>query len=297
MELAKLSRYFFNESFSMTYYLRESEWYQSVNVPEGMNLDMINQPGRLSALMIPSINELDTNKIFIDLGCGTGALGLQALRNGAKFVYFVERDAQMFHIIQNVLPKKIDAAKFKLINKDIEDLTSADFDHGTPDYVVSEFFGPRLFDEGYVNYTKHIRSMFPLCRFIPEEFVVEFYYADIDYSQPIWPSDPDLIDHYKFMYKSKGFSRHIDTPNNLAPIGTITFNANTQEFKNSLEFKITDKDEKIIYGKMLIRNSTFEQYYSSIGWLIDQTDYGKNMKLYFDIQDFFNPRFIQEEII
>ena len=59
----------------MTYYLKESEWYQSVHVPEGMNLDMINQPNRLSELLLPAIDLVEPNKIFIDMGCGTGILG------------------------------------------------------------------------------------------------------------------------------------------------------------------------------------------------------------------------------
>ena len=166
----------------MTYYLRESDWFNSTDIPEGMNLDMLNTVGsRLSKLLTPSLYKVVTDKVVIDMGCGTGILGLQALSRGAKFVYFVERDTQMYHILKNVLSTKLDSTHYKLINKDIEDLTVEDFDMGIPDITVSEFYGPRLFDEGYVNYTKHIRSLFPKCYFIPETFKVDFYLNNIDY--------------------------------------------------------------------------------------------------------------------
>jgi SAM-dependent methyltransferase len=278
----------------MTYYLKESEWYQSVNVPEGMNLDMMNMPNRLTQLLIPAIDQLESGKVFIDLGCGTGALGLHALKNGAKFVYFVEKDTQMFHIIKNLLPKKIDSDKFKLINKDIEELSIDDFNYGVPEVVVSEFYGPRLFDEGYVNYTKHIRSLFPKCEFIPQKFVAEFYLSNIDYSQPIWPVDPEFIDHYKFMYKTKGFSRHIEFPTNSIRLGKITFDANTQEFINSLIFDCKTDANKLLYGRMIIQHNELEQYYTSIGWVVDNLD-NKKFEVYFDETNYFNPRLIEKE--
>ena len=131
----------------MTYYLNESEWMNSRYVPEGMNLDMLNNlDSRLDALLIPAIRNSVYDKIVIDLGCGTGILGLNAINYGAKFVYFVERDPHMFHILENVISKKLSASQYKLINKDIEDLTVEDFDMGTPNITVSEFYGPRLFD-------------------------------------------------------------------------------------------------------------------------------------------------------
>lgn len=276
----------------MTYYLKESEWFQSVNTPEGMNLDMINMPERLTKLLIPAINQIERGKIFIDMGCGTGALGLHALKNGAKFVYFVERDPQMFHIIQNVLPEKIDNSKFKLINEDIENLTIDLFDHGTPDIIVSEFYGPRLFDEGYINYTKHIRSLFPNCFFIPETFLADFYLGDIDYTQPIWPVDPMFIDHYKFMYKSKGFARYIEPPCNLDPLGQITFNANDQTFNNSVNFSKKINRDRLLYGNMIIKHGDLTQPFTTIGWVLDENDSEKRFEIFFDKENYFNPRLI-----
>jgi predicted RNA methylase len=276
----------------MTYYLKESEWYQSVVVPEGMNLDMLAMPGRLDTLLKPALEQVAANNIIVDLGCGTGVLGLHALSKGATFVYFIERDPQMFHILTNVLPNKISGSNYKLINKDIESLCIDDFDCGLPDVVISEFYGPRLFDEGYVNYTKHLRSFLPKCQFIPETFKVDFYLNDIDYTQSIWPSQSELVDHFKFMYKEKGFAKHIDIDCSEC-LGSITFNANTQQFDNSVEFNYKIDSEKLLIGKAIIEHKNFTQYYTVIGWVMDSTDINKTFRVYYDVEQYFNPRKVE----
>ena len=277
----------------MTYYLQESDWFNSTDIPEGMNLDMLNTvEGRLSKLLSPSLKNVSTGKIVMDMGCGTGILGLQALDMGAKFVYFVERDVQMYHILKNVLSNKLDSTHYKIINKDIEELLIEDFDKGNPEVIISEFYGPRLFDEGYVNYTKHIRSMFPNCYFIPETFKVDFYLNNIDYKLPIWPTEHDLIDHFKFMYKEKGFAKHIYTTQNLC-VGSIEFNANTQTFDNNMEFTYNGTKELLLIGVAYIKHDELHQDYTRFGWLLDEADTGKKFRVYYDIDNYFNPRKIE----
>jgi predicted RNA methylase len=274
----------------MTYYLEHSEWMNSLHVPEGMNLDMLNDlPNRLETLLKPALKQASPNSIVIDLGAGTGILGMYALESGADFVYFVERDPQMFHVLSNILPNKLDSSKFKLINKDIESLSIDDFDCGTPNVVVSEFYGPRLFDEGYVNYTKHLRSFLPDCYFIPETFEVEFYLNEIDYTQPIWPNDTNLIEHFKFMYTEKGFAKHIEfTPD--VYVSSITFNANKQTFDNSVEFVYNQTGDKLLIGKAMIKHGELEQYYTTLGWLMTDEDCNKTFRVYYDVASYFNPR-------
>lgn len=274
----------------MTYYLQHSEWMSLLSAPEGMNLDMLNNlSNRLDTLLKPMLSAHSKDNIVIDLGAGTGVLGLFALSQGATFVYFVERDPQMFHILSNVLPNKLPADKFKLINKDIEDLTIDDFDCGTPNVVVSEFYGPQLFDEGYVNYTKHLRSFLPDCYFIPETFEVEFYLGDIDYSQPIWPEDSELIDHFKFMYKEKGFVRHMELANGEY-MGSILFDANKQTFDNAVEFVYDKNVEQLLVGKAIIKHKELTQYYTTLGWLMTADDCDRKFRIYYDIPSYFNPR-------
>ena len=278
----------------MTYYLEHSEWMNSLVVPEGMNLDMLAMPGRLDTLLKPALTQVARGNIVVDMGCGTGVLGLHAISNGAAFVYFIERDPQMFRILENVLPGKIQGSNYKLINKDIECLSVEDFDQGLPDFIISEFYGPRLFDEGYVNYTKHLRSFLPKCQFIPETFVVDFYLNDIDYSQPIWPADTSLIDHFKYMYREKGFAKHMDIKLDDY-LGSITFNANSQQFDNNVEFFYNSylADDKLVVGKAIVKHREFTQYYSVIGWVMGSTDLNKKFRLYYDVEQYFNPRKVE----
>jgi predicted RNA methylase len=263
-------------------------------VPEGMNLDMLNQEGRLDLLLKPAISAVAKGNTIIDLGCGTGLLGIHALEQGADFVYFVEQDDQMVHILKNVLPKKIKNARYKIIHKDIEHLTKEDFDQNIPTIVASEFYGPRLFDEGYVNYSKHLRSLFSNLKFIPEIFLGKFYIIDIDYNQPIWPKDKTLIEYFHFMYREKAFGQYLQNINEKELVGEISFNANTQEFKNLLEFKYLKKENKILLGEMLINHNELTQLHTHIGWFLDKEDYKKVFQIYFDKDNYFNP--IKKEI-
>lgn len=261
-----------------------------------MLLSMINETSRLEPLLYPAIVNEPADQIFLDLGCGTGILGLYALSKGASFVYFVEQDPQMCYILENSLHKKIPKNKFKIIAKDAETITIDDFDQGLPAVAVSELFGPRLFDEGYVALTRHLKSFLPNIRFIPEEFIVNFSIEDIDYNHLfIWPKNHDLLPHYKFMYSQKGFSIRpspygvFETKNPNNKIGSIHFNANTLEFKNYVQFKNLNMFEKLIVGISSVKHNNLQQQWTTMGWFLDRVDYNKTFHIYFDETNFFNP--------
>lgn len=284
----------------MTYYLEKSEWMRQNNVPEGMNIQMINQPDRVEKVIYPAIEKIEKDSIVLDAGCGTGLLGMYALEKGAKFVYFLEQSPQMYHILENVLPDKLPAGSYKLIRKDIEHLTIEDFDHGVPDYVTSEFYGPTLFDEGYVYYTKHLKSLFENVKFIPECFETKIYKADVNYSQCLWPKHKNLIDHFKFMYSSKGFNSvncgYFD-PTQPEYIGSIKFNANTQVFENSVSIDFEREQEKIIYCLNTINSHGNEQQFSFYGWYVPKTKSKKTYTVYISLDNdsLFQPR-IKEDL-
>jgi predicted RNA methylase len=258
-------------------------------VPEGMNVDMLNMEGRLELILKPGLDQESRGRTVADLGCGTGVLGIYALEKGADFVYFVEQDDQMIHILENILPKKLNKSKFKIIHKDIENLTLQDFESNIPNVAVSEFYGPRLFDEGYVNYVRHVKKLFPDCKFIPEKFCGTFYFIDIDYSQPIWPKDKELVDYFKFMYQEKGFARYIESPSEKTLVGKIEFDANTGNFANNLEFNYPFITDKILLGVMTAEYKNYIHEYTTIGWLFAEDEYNKKFRITFDELNYFNP--------
>lgn len=278
----------------MTYYLEHSEWFNSSKIPEGMNLDMINSNGRLDTLLKPALKDKCKNKIVVDLGCGTGVLGIHAVNHGAKFVYFVERDVEMIHILTNTLAKILPIDSFKIIQSDVESLSVDMFTHGTPDIFVSEFYGPRMFDEGYVNYTGYLRNLFPECYFIPETFKVDFYLLDNDNNYPIWPNDESLLPHFKFMYKEKGFAQYIEFDHTKHDIvDSIIFNANKQEFKNIATINFDCSSEKLLIAKAWATHTVYKQVYTTFGWFLDGEDQGKSFNVYYDVDNYFNPRKIE----
>ena len=274
----------------MTYYLQHSDWLNSAYIPEGMNIGMVNAERRIH-LLTAALQHEAKDKIVIDMGAGTGILGMYALDFGAKFVYFVEADPQMYHVLLNVLPKKLKNGSYKIIHKDIEILTADDFDCGDPELVVSEFYGPRLFDEGYVNYTKHVRTLFSDIRFIPEIFKVDFYLSDIDLRAPIWPRNKRLLDHYMFMYKEKGFTTRPEfSSSNDDLVGTIHFNANAQTFDNEVIVNHNVDKVQLLIGKAIVEHGQSKLVFTTIGWVFGREDSGKTYKVYFDEDNYFNPK-------
>lgn len=276
----------------MTYYLKQSDWLNSPEVPEGMNLTMVDDVNRLERLLKVELQKEAKDKIVIDLGAGTGLLGMYALDYGASFIYFVECNAEMCYILENVLPKRINPSKFKIIHKDIEDLTVEDFDQGIPDIAISEFYGPRLFDEGYVNYTKHLRSLFSDIRFIPETFNVDFYLMDLNFRHTIWPLEKKILHHYLFMYKEKGFVNRGVTIDytGATKVGTLNFNANTQTFDNEFTFKFDEYKAQMIVGHATIHHGDSNQYFTTFGWVLEKEQKGKTFKINVLEENYFNPR-------
>lgn len=278
----------------MTYYLLHSDYHESA-FPEGMNIHMING-GHRNYLTLEKLKEIASDKIVIDMGAGTGLLGMYALKYNAKFIYFVEANTEMCSILEQVFPSKLKPGTYKIINKDIEHLTIDDFDCGTPDIAVSEFFGPRLFDEGYVNYTKHVRSIVPDILFIPETFEIDFYLTDIDLRLPIWPSNNMLLSHFVVMYKNRGFTadRAGEYPNDCL-VGTIRYNANTEQFDNEVFFTPTIEKEQMIIGIAKVSCGGLNYHnHLSFGWITDRTDINKTFKIYFDEDNYFN---VKKELV
>ena len=71
-----------------------------------------------NAFMIGDIQD----KTIIDLGCGTGILGIGALLLGAKQVTFIDKDKNALFILKSNLKQTGITENFKIIEKDINNL-------------------------------------------------------------------------------------------------------------------------------------------------------------------------------
>jgi 16S rRNA G966 N2-methylase RsmD len=281
-------------------FIDESIWQNRKIVPEGMNYEMLEDMDRHDLLLKPGIDLIGKNKTFVDLGCGTGLLGLYALSKGAKFVYFVEKDLQMIKILHNVLPKKIKNKKrYKIIESDIESLKLEDFDKHTPEVVVSEFYGPSLFDEGYVEYCNKLRECFPKIYFIPETFKISVYASDVVYGEYPWPvNNTEVVEDFKYMYKEKGFNSsngggwREPTLSNEVLLGEIIFNANTNEFNGELILDLNFDKSIMIKCLPTVHHLGFPHKNTAyFGWYVDKEDMPAKYKFYVSPENFYNPIF------
>ncbi len=70
----------------------------------------------------------ENNKIFADLGAGTGILGIGALLIGAKMVYFIEKDKDAIEILNMNLRSVMQYVdiknKYLIVNDDVKNFTT-----------------------------------------------------------------------------------------------------------------------------------------------------------------------------
>ena len=258
------------------YHLQHSKYNR---MPEGMYLRMVDDQQRLNHGIKPALRSMCSDKVIIDLGCGTGILGLHALEHGAKFVYFVEHSPEMVEILRNVLPKLIDTAKFKIIHSFAQDLKKSDFEFGDPEICVSELLGVLLFDEGYYHCTAPIKKIFKDLIFIPEIFHLDVYACDVNFGSPPWPVfETQLLEHFKYTYSTIGWSQQASGLDkeyefvNKKKIGEISYNANTGVFNNNLTVAMRPKDGVMINLQGITVSGGIEESGPIFGWYVYPTD-------------------------
>lgn len=254
------------------------------DIPEGLYLDMINDQTRLDASIKPAIKDLCKDRVVIDLGCGSGVLGLYALEHGAKFVYFVEQNPNMVKILKDVLPTLIDNSKFEIIHSYCQNLRKEHFKRGTPELCVSELIGTQLFDEGYYQCTAPLKRMFKDLIFVPDTFHLDIYQCDVDYNSPIWPQhEKHLVEHYKNMYSRIGWThwfvgmdKEIDFLNPVK-IGEIIYDANQGKFNNRVTKVIQPKEGVMINIRSFVYSNGIKEYGPLFGWYV--YPYNKNLQV------------------
>ena len=263
----------------------------------GMNLDMVNHPTRLVDVWKSSLNEIAKDKVVVDLGCGTGVLGMYALEQGAKFVYFVEGQDRMVALLEETLPTILPYNNYKIIHKNIFDLATEDFDLGVPDIVVSETIGAQIFEERYVSFCQHMKSLYKDLIFIPNFLEVEIRIAEIDHTKFPWPyNEPSLIEIYKNYYDKVNFfifpgltgleqcDPELINLEQTKLLGSIFYDAKTDKSNLSFNFEIDENKECLIYciGKVsqdLVRTRECTHF----GWYLNPKNSKGKYQLLFDI--------------
>lgn len=270
----------------MVYHLQNSA-LTCYGAPEGMYLRMTETVERLDTLIKPALRQRCKDKVVIDLGCGSGILGMYALEYGASFVYFVEQSGPMVEILRNSLHKVLDASKFKIIHKYAQDLKVEDFDCGIPELCVSELLGPQLFDEGYYQCTYPLKQIFEHLEFIPEVFHLDVYESDPNFDDWPWPQREKIIlEQCKYTYSTIGWSTStigIEKPINIRNkryIGEISYNATEGTFKNSVKAVIKPTKGKMItlYSKTMACGLI--EYASIFGWYVYPNENDVEVELY-----------------
>ena len=121
------------------------------------------------------ITESCKDKVVLDVGGGSGLLTYYALEAGAKHIYVVEQDADMFKILSGTLSKLFDSDRYTLIETNFwTDQVESAIPLNSIDVFISETLGGAGIDEGILS-TWWCSKKFckPDCVYIPEQTGIE----------------------------------------------------------------------------------------------------------------------------
>lgn len=91
--------------------------YKRLNL-KGYNIEGIRPTmDKVKESIFAMIQNEITNSVFLDLFSGTGSIGIEALSNNAKYVYFIDEKNSSIRTIKDNL-SKIKDNNYEIINKD-----------------------------------------------------------------------------------------------------------------------------------------------------------------------------------
>ena len=139
------------------------------------------------------------DKIVVDLGSGTGMWSIEALSQGAKFIYIVERNPLLVQYLKVIFKDK----PVKIISGDIDQLKASDFDSGKPEVMIHELFGVAGLGEGVIPIFEKIWKIFDpnSLVLIPQHTWLEgrVFYKD---PLPMSPQESTLLeDNVELLYE------------------------------------------------------------------------------------------------
>tara|TARA_Y100000034_G_scaffold96601_1_gene117690 strand:- start:790 stop:1443 length:654 start_codon:yes stop_codon:yes gene_type:complete len=109
-----------------------------------VSLEQYSTDSNIAAFLLWNAALIDfiDDKTVLDLGCGTGILGLGALFIDAEKVFFVDKDKDALNVLKENIKfideelMKIPKKKYKIINKDVEKLNKKDVNKVKIDIVI-----------------------------------------------------------------------------------------------------------------------------------------------------------------
>ena len=96
------------------------------------------------------------DKVVVDLGSGTGMWSIEALAQGAKFVYLIERNPLLIEYLKVIFKDR----PVKIISMPIEELSQSDFNQGVPEVIIHELFGIAGLGEGVIPLFQKVWKLF-----------------------------------------------------------------------------------------------------------------------------------------
>lgn len=145
-----------------------------------MSLEQYITPSDIAAMAIwHAYMKGDMEKVSVDLGCGTGILGIGALMMGAKYVFFVDNDEKALDICKDNINKLKSEGlirdNYKMINGDVSqfsekvDVVLQNPPFGTKVRHADRLFLIHAFRLADVIYTFHKSETFPFVKAICED--------------------------------------------------------------------------------------------------------------------------------
>lgn len=109
-----------------------------------VSLEQYSTDSNVAASLLWNADLIDSldEKTVLDLGCGTGILGLGGLFLDVGKIFLVDKDESALAVLKENIRfideefMKIDRKRYKIINKDIEELSSADLSKLKIDIII-----------------------------------------------------------------------------------------------------------------------------------------------------------------
>ena len=247
------------------------------NDVEGFQVGLINTPHRIDVYLEAFADIGITDKVVCDLGAGSGLLGLEALRLGARKVYMVEINPNAHEYLTAIVNAHPDRDKITIIHKDICELERTDFTEPVDIFVSETLSGLGCYNEGIIHYMNHVNNSFPRAALIPSAIETSLKFVDPIYTDKyFWPQyehQPALLAGFKIHNHKTKLSQDSDEyyakiARNTPPVKTLlTWTTQSEELsayydtESEYDEVIVMLDHTVTYSTNVVKNWSRDMWY------------------------------------